>query len=117
MPALKDCLFDLEEGFWEGDAEFYRLNADAKCLVAFPGMVQVLENEALAGTVTAEARWKDVSFSNETLYCPTPNVAVIAYEASARKGDGEPQTSSVTSGYVERDGKWKLAWHHHTPLS
>jgi hypothetical protein len=117
MPALKDRLFDLEEGFWEGDAEYYRLNADEKCLVAFPGMVDLLDNEALAGTVATDDRWKDIAFSRQTLYCPTPDVAVIAYEASARKGEGEPQKSSVTSGYVERNGRWKLAWHHHTPLS
>lgn len=117
MSALKDRLFDLEEGFWEGDAEFYRLNADEKCLVAFPGMVDVLDNEALAGTVKDDDRWKDVAFSAEKLFCPTPTVAVIAYEATARKAGGEPQRSSVTSGYIERDGKWKLAWHHHTPLS
>jgi hypothetical protein len=117
MSALKERLFDLEEGFWEGDAEFYRLNADENCLVAFPGMVDVLDNEALAGTVKEDSRWKDVSFSAEKLLCPTPGVAVIAYEASARKEGGEPQRSSVSSGYIERDGKWKLAWHHHAPLS
>ncbi len=116
MSSLKDRLFDLEEGFWEGDAEFYRLNADDQCLVAFPGMIDVLEREALAQTVNPDTRWKNVSFSNERLLCPSPTIAVIAYEAQAQQGDGEPRLSSVSSGYIERDGKWKLAWHHHTPL-
>lgn len=116
MSALKDKLFDLEEAFWQGDAEFYRLNADDSCLVNFPGMVEVLDKEALVATVSEDDRWKDISFDRKQLFCPTSNVAVIAYEATARKGDGEPRHSSVSSGYVERDGRWKLAWHHHTPM-
>lgn len=117
MSALKERLFDLEEGFWHGDAEFYRLNADANCLVNFPGMVDILDNEALAHSVSSDERWRDVSFSNGKCFTPTANVAVLAYEATARKGEGALERASVTSGYVERDGKWKLAWHHHTPLT
>ena len=47
---------------------------------------------------------------------PTPQIAVIAYEASARRGSDAPYRVAVSSGYVERGGKWKLAWHQQTPL-
>jgi hypothetical protein len=117
MSDLKSRLVELERQFWQGDADFYRKNADEKCLVNFPGMVDVLDNEVLAQSVSSDARWRDIAFEKVVLLRPTDAVTVIAYEATATKGDGDPQTSSVTSGYVERDGAWKLAWHHHVPLS
>ena len=117
MSDLKDRLAKLEKAFWEADADFYRANADENCLVNFPGMVGVLDNEALARSVSGDARWRDITFSNLTLLRPFGGVAVIAYEATATKDDGKPQHSSVSSGYVEREGAWKLAWHHHVPLT
>ena len=44
------------------------------------------------------------------------DAAILSYEVSAERPDGEPYHAIVSSGYVRRDGEWKLAFHQHTPL-
>ena len=89
---------------------------DEACLVCFPGMVKTLGPAELAGTVKEGPRWHDLEITPKATVRPTPQVAVIAYEASARRGSDAPYRVAVSSGYVERGGKWKLAWHQQTPL-
>ncbi len=42
-------------------------------------------------------------------------MALLSYEANGRRGTGEQYHADVTSGYVKRDGAWKLAFHQQTP--
>lgn len=116
MSALEDTIYELERGFWTGGPDFYRANADDSCLVVFPAMVRLLSSAELAETVSAGPRWQDLQIEPKALIRPAPGLAVIAYEASARRGDEPPYRVAVSSGYVDRAGLWKLAWHQHTPL-
>ena len=116
MPELEDTIYELERGFWTGGADFYRAHADDSCLVVFPGMVRLLSNAELAQTVTSGPRWQDLEIKPKGMTRPAPSVVVIAYEASARRGDEPPYRAAISSGYVDRGGLWKLAWHTQTPL-
>ncbi len=116
MPALDSAIYEIERGFWTGDADYYRSHADETCLVVFPGMVKLLSNAELAKTVTAGPRWQDLEIEPKGLIRPAPGVIVIAYEGSARKGDEPRYRAAVSSGYVDRGGRWKLAWHQQTAL-
>jgi hypothetical protein len=109
----------LEKQFWSGDAEFYRTHVDAKCLVAFPDMAAVMTNDDVARTVSQDGpQWRDVNFREKGLVEPMQGMAVFSYEASAKRGaTGEPYNALVSSGYVKRDGEWKLAFHQQTPLN
>jgi len=111
-----DMLYRLERGFWTGGPDYYLANTDGACLVCFPGMVGTLSPAELAATVREGPRWRDLEISPKATVRPTPQVAVIAYEASARRGTDAPYRVAASSGYVERDGRWKLAWHQQTPL-
>jgi hypothetical protein len=42
--------------------------------------------------------------------------AVITYECSAKRKNGQPYHALVSSGYAKRADGWKLAFHHQTPL-
>jgi hypothetical protein len=111
-------LLALERQFWTGDADFYRRNVDNKCLVAFPDMAGVMSKEDIARSVKSDApRWRDVIMQNKGLVEPMYGVAVLSYEASATRSTGEPYKALVSSGYVWRDGAWKLAFHQQTPLN
>jgi len=116
MSDLQDTIYELERGFWTGDADYYRAHGDETCLVIFPGMVKALSRAELAETVTAGPRWQDLKIEPKGILHPSPGVVVIAYEASARKGDEPRYAAAVSSGYVDRGGLWKLAWHQQTPL-
>jgi hypothetical protein len=42
--------------------------------------------------------------------------AVITYECTAKRKDGQPYRALVCSGYVKRVDGWKLAFHQQTAL-
>jgi hypothetical protein len=46
---------------------------------------------------------------------PTDDVALLTYHASA-EAKGEPYEARVSSGYVRRNGGWKMMFHQQTPL-
>jgi hypothetical protein len=41
---------------------------------------------------------------------------LLTYRASAVRGNGEPYEARVSSGYVRRNGGWKLMFHAQMPL-
>jgi hypothetical protein len=114
--TLQDELLDIERGFWTGDAEFYRRHADERCLTAFPGMAAVMSSEEIAGTVGDGPRWDEPDLDVKGLVTPTGDVAILSYETTATRGDGDPYHALVSSAYVRRDDGWKLAFHQQTPL-
>ena len=48
---------------------------------------------------------------------PAQTVAIICYEARARRSDGSPYRALVSTGYVRRGPEWKMTFHQHTPLA
>lgn len=116
MTVSKEELLELEQGFWNGDSDYYKDHADTECLVAFPGMAAAMANAALAETVKEPNRWKSVDMEVKGLVQPGTDVAVLTYEAHAMNRDGQPYDALVSSGYVRRLEGWKLMFHSQTPL-
>jgi hypothetical protein len=111
----KDDIVALEKGFWSGDAEFYCKNLDDRCLVAFTEMSGVMDREAIAGMIREGERWEDVEMTERGFLEPADGVAMLAYEVRASRG-GKHHHAVVSSGYVRRNGAWKMAFHQQTPL-
>lgn len=118
---LKDELFAIEEGFWLGDQAFFRDHLDDRCLLAFPQMGEMhgvkSRDEVAATASTQPGRWKDLNMSDRHVVRPAEDVAIISYRADVKRFDGEPYAALIGSGYVKRDGGWKLAFHQHSPIS
>ncbi len=115
--SLHTDLLAMEMKFWSGDAAFYRQNLDDECLTVFTKMAGVQTKEDVAGMVAQDSqRWQDLKIDEKGFVEPTRDVAILSYEASARRGTGERYRALVSSGYVRRNGAWKLAFHQQTPL-
>ena len=118
--TLPDRLLLLEEGFWLSDEAFFRDHVDDRGLLAFPQAGQmhgVFSRDEVAQSVsTVPGRWRDLRMTNSSLVQPTPDVAILSYRADVQRGDGAPYAALVTSGYVRRDGGWRLFFHQHSPL-
>ena len=76
----------------------------------------VHSRQAVASAATAPNRWRDLDMTNRHVLRPTADVAVISYGADVTREDGEPYSALVSSGYVLRQGRWKLAFHQHSPV-
>jgi hypothetical protein len=60
--------------------------------------------------------WRDATFQLKGVVEPTTDVAILTYRAKAcRRATGELYDAIVSSGYVKRNGAWKLAFHQQTP--
>lgn len=114
--ALQEELLALEERFWTEGAGFYRDHLDDRCLTAFAEMAGVFDKDEIARTVGESSRFKDVNVKVHGIVEPIDGFAVLSYRAAATRDDGERYYALVSSGYVKRNGGWKLAFHQQTPL-
>ncbi len=113
--GLLRTLVRLEERFWRADARFYRENLSENCLMILPG-VGVLSREAAIEGIENGPRWAAVDITEARITELAHGAMVLTYRALAtREGRGVPYEALVSSAYVERDGGWKLAFHHQTP--
>lgn len=113
---LEDQLYDIERQFWTGEAEIYRAHVDEKCLTVFAEMAALLDREQIAQSAGEAGRWQDVAITRKGIIRPARTVAIISYEAAAKRRDGSPYRALVSSGYVRRGPDWKMTFHQQTPL-
>ncbi|MEO5324093.1 hypothetical protein PV773_12290 [Mesorhizobium sp. CC13] len=116
MTLDRDQLLELERKFWTGDSKFFAEHADRECLVAFPDMAGVMSNADLAATASKPNRWKHLEMKLKGIVEPGNDIAVLTYEASAERDNGEPYRALVSTGYVRRLQGWKMMFHAQTPL-
>jgi hypothetical protein len=115
--SLQNDLLAKERTLWSGGAPAYRNALDGDCLIAFTEMAGVQSRDAIADMAGKGERWHDVDIEVEGLLNPTPDVTLLTYRVSALKGKStEPYNARVSSGYVRRDGDWRMMFHQQTPL-
>jgi hypothetical protein len=114
--ALEQDLLRLEKGFWTEGGDYYRTHVDEECLLAFTEMAGVHSNEEIAGMNPGANNWRDIDLDEKGCVQLLDDAAVITYEVNATRSNGEPYKALVSTGYVKRDGEWKMAFHQQTPL-
>lgn len=112
---LQDSLLAKEHGIWTGGATDYRRTLDDDCLIAFTEVAGVTSRDTIADQAD-DSRWHDLDLEVEGFLQPTDDVALLTYRASAVRANDEPYEARVSSGYVCRNGDWKLMFHQQTPL-
>jgi hypothetical protein len=112
---LRDDLLAQEKGLWQGGATAYRSTLDGDCLVAFTEMAGISSREEIAGQAEA-MRWREVDIDLDGFLQPTDDVAILTYHVHAKRNESTPYEALVSSGYVRRNGGWKMMFHQQTPL-
>ena len=111
---LRDDLVAMEKKLWSGGQSEYRNTLDNDCLVAFTEMAGVSSRDQIASQAKAR-RFSDVNIDVDGLLRPTDDVAILTYHVHALR-EKMPYDAVVSSGYVRRDGVWKMMFHQQTPL-
>lgn len=112
---LQDDLLTMERKLWSGGQAAYRGTLDDDCLIAFTEMAGVTSRDSIAKQADAN-RWHGLDIEVEGFLQPTDDVALLTYHATALRDEDEPYEARVSSGYVRRDGNWKMMFHQQTPL-
>ena len=113
--SLQQELMAIERTFWTGGPEAYEHHVDDHCLVAFADMAGVMSRHDIAKTAE-QGRWRDVAMTSKGVAELADNSAVVTYECTANRKDGQPYHALVSSAYVKRPDGWKLAFHQQTPI-
>jgi hypothetical protein len=113
--TIKDDLLAIERGFWTGDAEYYRRHLDEVCITAFAEMAGAFKKEDIAGMIKDSDRWRDWNIGVIAMLEPTPELAIFTYKVKAARKTGDAYAAVVSSGYVKRNGAWKMVFHQRTP--
>lgn len=114
--ALVNELLGLETRFWTEGADYFRAHVDDQAMVAFGTLAGTLDNNSVASSVGGGPRWEAPKIQVKGCLEPTRGFALLTYRAEARNPDGQSYSAIVSSGYVDRNGSWKLAFHQHTPI-
>ncbi len=118
LDRIGQHLLELEDQGWTAlssgnGAEFYdeHLADDARMVFPFGVMTRADSVEAMR----AAPPWSRYQIQDPTVVQLTPESAVLTYRAIAQR-DGQPEYRAwMSSVYVLRDGRWKMALHQQTP--
>lgn len=116
--TTEDELFRIEEGFWLLGRDHFLQYLDDTCLLVFPQageMHGLFDRHHIAKTATSDNRWRDLAMTDRHVL-PLGEVTIVSYRADVKRADGQPYAALVSSGYAERNGKPKLAFHQHSPI-
>lgn len=114
MSKATDEVMALEKGFWtEGDAQFFERNFADDGITIFEPMGFIEKAQAVQSA--GDEAWREVQMKDVVVREVTPDVIVVAYHGSGRRGDKDPYHVSIGSTYVRLDGRWQLALTAHQP--
>lgn len=109
-------VWKLERSLWLDGVAAYRAHLADTCVMVF-GPMGILQRDDVLRSIEQAPRWREVTFTHDTLITPGDTVAlVIAYEAEAKRNEGEPYRALCSSTWLVLNGELKLAQHQQTPL-
>ena len=114
-----DPLLYLERRGWDAlcgahGRAYYRALMAPDGIMVFPGMR--LDRDAAIEAIPDGPSWTSYELRDEDVHRPSPDTAVVAYHAVARR-DGSMYEAEATSTYVLQDGRWWLALHQQSPVA
>lgn len=118
---VRDELIALEERGWQalsqvGGAEFYDDLLTEDAVMVFPG-AGVLDRAASLAGITQAPPWSWFRMHDASVLPLGEDAAVVHYRVEAQREGAPTYEAYLASVYVRRDGRWRLAFHQHSPDS
>ena len=108
-------LWQLEEQFWLGGADFYERTLAPGALMVLPQPAGILDRASTVDSIRSGARWQNVVFKEQRHLLPDPGTAVLAYTVQADRGTTDSAyLAQCSSTYIRHDARWLLVLHHQT---
>ena len=109
-------IWELEESLWTGDGDHYRHLIDESALFVVPAPPFILTGTAAAEAMAETPRWEQVDFADTQVVRPQEGLIVIAYHATARRGDGDDYEAHCTTTLRRLEHEqWRVVQHQQTP--
>ena len=110
---VKDHIIGLERRLWlDGPSAFETVMAP-DCVMVFPEPVGILDRSDVLASLDRFARWDSVELDSPEWRQPAPNVALLSYQARAKRGES-PYNALCSSAYILEGRAWLIVLHQHT---
>ena len=96
-----------------GAASFYGPLMTEDALMVVPGFI--VDKATFVQMVDREASWTSFTIEEPRVTSVTPDTAILVYRAIGKRPGQPDYVALMSSVYVKRDGRWKLAHHQQTP--
>jgi uncharacterized protein (TIGR02246 family) len=117
--SIDTAVLAIERSLWTNDAACYENNLTDDALLVFAETGAISRDIAVAAIREENAagrQWADVEFSDIRVL-QLDDAVMVTYRAISHWGQRNvTDTALASSLYVQRDGRWKLAFHQQTPL-
>ncbi len=117
MDSIEKEVVEAERHFWDHSSEpgyFDEVMTENALSVIEP--MGFIDKESAVRMSHEAAPWRDVRMEDVHTIRLTEDCVALAYHGSARReGDQEEYNVSISSVYVRKHGKWKLALTNHQP--
>jgi hypothetical protein len=110
---LEATLLGIESALAAGGADAYRQHLADEALVVVPGTV--LDREATIEAIASSPGWDVATMDDARSLRLDDDTAVLTYRFDGRRGD-QAYVALLSSVYVQREGRWRMAFHQQTPL-
>ncbi|WP_370175120.1 DUF4440 domain-containing protein [Sphingobium abikonense] len=109
-------IWQFEESLWTGDPAHYAQAIDDEALMVVPAPPYVLRGRDAADAMADTPRWDSVDFAERQVMRPQEGLIVIAYKATARRGEQDGYEAHCTSTYRRlAHEEWRVVQHQQTP--
>lgn len=114
---MAEDIWQLEQGFWKGAADFYERHLAPEVCMVFPDPAGIMRREDIVDSIRSGARWRNVTFTEQQRLEPTADTKVLVYAVTADRGGPSTAYSALCSStYIKRNGDWQLVTHQQTPI-
>ena len=96
-----------------GAANFYGPLLTDDALMVVPGFI--VDKPMFVQMVDSEASWTSFTVEEPRVTSLTADAAILVYRAIGQRTGQPDYVALMSSVYVKRDGRWKLAHHQQTP--
>src|SRR3954468_21380111 len=115
-----DELVNLERDGWRAlstagaAAPFYAETLDEEPVMLLPGGMVLSDRKSIVEALSGEP-WTWFRMEKPRALMLSDDAGIVAYGVVAQRGDGPEYSALMSSAYVRRDSRWRLAFHQQTP--
>jgi hypothetical protein len=111
-----DRIWQFEQSLWTGDPAHYTESIDEQALMVVPAPPYILKGAEAAAAMARTPRWDTIDLTERQVMRPQDGLIVIAYKATAQRGERESYEAHCTSTYRRlAHEQWQVVQHQQTP--
>jgi len=109
-------IWELERRCWVEGRAFYKEIITEESAYAFPSPMGIFKGTAFVDQMGETGACETVEFENQIIR-DLGDIVVVLYVGKGKTSDGSLRKSHCSTVWEKRDGGWKLAVHHQTPVN